>query len=92
MREKTDALISKVKLQTVAGEKAPNAKMMCSLYTCSQQLLDYLDPFIEKYLSIYDPKTKLYMITQKCLRYLNPYEKMDSIDSFQRVRLQENIK
>jgi hypothetical protein len=92
MREKTDAPITTAKLQTVAGEKATNANMMCSSYACSHQLLDYPDPFIENYLSIYDPKTKLYMSTQKRLRYVNPYEKMDSIDSFQRVSLQENIK
>ena len=92
MREKIDIPITTAKLQTVAVEKAPNTEMICSLYACSHQLLDYLDPFIENYLSTCDPKTKLYMSTQKRLRYLNPYEKMDSIDPFQRVSLQENIK
>ena len=90
MREKTDTAIIIAKLQKVAGEKATNAKMMCSSYAYYHQLLDYLDPFIENYLSICDPKTKRCMSTPKLLRYLNPCEKKDGQDSFQSQRTRKH--
>ena len=92
MREKTDTAIIMGKLQTVAGEKARNATMMCLSYAYYyHQLLDYLDPFIENYLSICDPKTTLYMSTQRLLQYLNPYQKKMDWTHF-RVSVEEIIK